>query len=388
MKESKKRLFHTSALFCAAATCFVLPFSSSLLSLFSMLTIFFWLLSGRITQILTVVKQNPVALTSLLLFVLFLLGLIYSSSDIGYSLEILKKYREVIYIPILLSLFSGTNKAIDRCEYSFIAGCIFLLIASFLIYFSIIPSVKYGNSFVYHITHSYFMAFLAFFSLHKAISNKKYLLLWLSLFIATTVNIFYIAPGRTGMLVFLVLMVLFFIQRLKFSNMILCIIAFSLAVTSIFFTSENFSARTQNAWHDIIEYKYGSATTSQGMRLDWWITGLKLIQEKPVLGYGTGAYKKEHARKIEGTQIKKTDNPHNEYLFITIQLGIVGLLLYLSIFVSQFFHSLKNKIPERYLHQGVIVAMLTGCLMNSFLFDSHQGHFWAFLTAVYCSRPS
>ncbi len=388
MKENNKQLFQKSALFCAAATCFVIPFASSLLSLFSILTILFWLLSGGFTKIPAVTKQNPVALTSLLLFILFLLGIVYSSSDIGYSLEILKKYREIIYIPILLSLFSGTGKAINRCEYSFIAGCIFLLIISYLMYFSIIPSEKYGNSTVYHITHSYFMAILAFFSLHKAISNKKYRILWLPLFTAATVNIFYVAPGRTGMLIFLVLMVLFFIQRLKFTYMVLCVTAFTLAVTGIFFTSENFASRSKDAYQDIITYEYGSATTSQGMRLDWWITGLKLIKEKPVLGHGTGSYKKEHARKIEGTQIKRTDNPHNEYLFITVQLGVVGLLLYLSIFVAQFLYSLQNTIPERYLHQGVIVAMMTGCLMNSFLFDSHQGHFWAFLTAVYCSRQS
>ncbi len=388
MKENKKQFFLTSALFCAAATCFVIPFSSSLLSFFSILTIFFWLVSGRITQIPAITKENPVALTSLLLFILFLLGIAYSSSDIGYSLEILKKYREVIYIPILLSLFSGTGKAIDRCERSFIAGCIFLLIISYLMFFSIIPLEKYGNSLIHHITHSYFMAILAFFSLHKAMFNRKYLVFWLFIFLAATGNIFYVAPGRTGMLVFLVLMILFFVQRLKFSYMVLCIIAFAIAVTGIFFTSENFSSRSKDAFQDIIEYEYGSATTSQGMRLDWWITGLKLIQEKPVLGHGTGSYKKEHARKIKGTRIKKTDNPHNEYLFISIQLGLVGLILYLSIFVAQFFYSMKDTIPERYLHQGVIIAMLTGCLMNSFLFDSHQGHFWAFLTAVYCSRST
>jgi len=31
------------------------------------------------------------------------------------------------------------------------------------------------------------------------------------------------------------------------------------------------------------------------------------------------------------------------------------------------------------------VAMAAGCIMNSFLFDSHQGHFWAFLSGVYFS---
>jgi O-antigen ligase len=32
--------------------------------------------------------------------------------------------------------------------------------------------------------------------------------------------------------------------------------------------------------------------------------------------------------------------------------------------------------------QGVIVAMAVGSLMNSFLFDSHPGHFYAILSAI------
>jgi hypothetical protein len=38
---------------------------------------------------------------------------------------------------------------------------------------------------------------------------------------------------------------------------------------------------------------------------------------------------------------------------------------------------------DKYLVQGVILAMMTGCIMNSFLFDSHQGHFFAFLSGIF-----
>jgi O-antigen ligase len=35
--------------------------------------------------------------------------------------------------------------------------------------------------------------------------------------------------------------------------------------------------------------------------------------------------------------------------------------------------------------EGVVVAFFSGCLMNSFLFDSLQGHFWLFLSAALLS---
>ena len=62
------------------------------------------------------------------------------------------------------------------------------------------------------------------------------------------------------------------------------------------------------------------------------------IKEKPVLGYGTGSFVKEfssiseHATKILAG-VHKT--PHNNYLFIWFELGLVGLLFFLSIFFFQ-----------------------------------------------------
>jgi O-antigen ligase len=133
------------------------------------------------------------------------------------------------------------------------------------------------------------------------------------------------------------------------------------------------------------EYQYGAARTSMGMRFDWWINSVGMIKERPIFGYGTGSFLKEHDKWIEGTKIQPTDNPHNEYLFIGVQLGLLGLLLFLLLFTAQIIYSYKLEKPDRLFVQGVVIAMAVGCIMNSFLFDSHQGHFWAFLVGIYFS---
>ena len=85
----------------------------------------------------------------------------------------------------------------------------------------------------------------------------------------------------------------------------------------------------------------------------------------------------------------KTDNPHNEFLLIGVQLGLVGVTVFALIFISQFLCSFKLEKPDKLYAQGILIAMVIGCTMNSFLFDSHQGHFWAILSAVYLSsRPN
>jgi O-antigen ligase len=215
--------------------------------------------------------------------------------------------------------------------------------------------------------------------------SHQYRYFWITVFMIAVINLFYIAPGRTGMLVFVCLMILFLIQRLTLLQQMVGLFSITLLLSLVFLTSDNFSSRSSIALKEIQDYQYGDSRTSMGMRFDWWVTSMSLIKEKPLFGHGTGAFEKEHDRLIENTKITPTDNPHNEYLFIGVQLGFLGLSMFLLLFLAQIILSFKLEKPDRFLVQGVVVAMAVGCLMNSFLFDSHQGHFWAFLSGIYFS---
>ncbi len=384
-RKNKKDFFYNAAIFSVIATCLVLPFATSLLSLFSILVFLFWLLSGKFLELPLLIKTNSVVFFSFFLMVLFAVGVIYSPAELSSSLNTLKKYRELLFIPIVISLLRDNQTARKNCEYSFITGCIVLLLISYAMYFSFIPAARYGNSIVYHITHSFFMSILAFWAIHKAIDSLQYRYFWLFLFLITVFNLFYIATGRTGMLIFLVLMVLFVMQRFSRLQQMIGVFLLTLLLSITFFTSDNFSSRSSIALKEIQNYEYGASRTSLGMRFDWWIDSITLIKEKPLFGHGTGSFTGAHNDLISKTKIIQTDNPHNEYLFIGVQLGMLGLLVFILLLISMFICSLKLAKNDRVYAQGVIIAMTVGCFMNSFLFDTHQGHFFAFLTAVYFS---
>lgn len=385
MKESN--FYYKAAIFSMIATCLAIPFATALVSLFSALTFIFWIFSRRYNIFLNIVKTNPVAFCATSLFILFLLGLTYTSTEMGEALDYLKKYRELLFIPICISLVYDNQHAKTNCEYGFLTGCIILLVISYSIFFGVIPSERYGNSNVFHITHSFFTSLLGFWSAHKLIDSKQYRYFWGFVFLLTVINLFYIAPGRIGMLVFVCLMVLLFFQRLSILQQVSGLIILAVLITGIFVTSKNFSSRTTEAFLEVQKYEYGASRTSLGQRFDWWINSLQLIKDNPVIGHGTGSFKEVHDKFIANSQVKKTDNPHNEFLLIGVQLGIIGVLLFLLLFLFQVLYSFKLEKPEKYFAQGIIVAMFIGCLINSFLFDSHQGHFYAFLSAVYFSGP-
>lgn len=383
--NTDSNFFSRAATWAVIATCFVIPFATSLISLFSILVFIFWLLSGKFHNFLKILQNNPVALFSFSLFCLFCLGLSYTPAELDYSLAYLKKYRELLFIPIVISILMDNPIARKNCEYGFIMGCILLLLISYAMFFSIIPTARYGYSIVYHITHSFFMSLLAFWAAHKSIDSEQYRYLWITILIATILNLFCISTGRTGMFIFPFLTILFFIQRFSLLQQMLGLFLITLLLSITFFSSENFSSRFSTALQEVQNYEYGASRTSLGQRFDWWIGSIELIKDKPLLGHGTGSFTTVHNALIAKTKIKPTDNPHNEYLLIGVQLGLTGLIGYFLLFVAQIKCSLKLQKNDRMFAQGVVVAMLIGCLMNSFLFDSHQGHFFAFLSAVYFS---
>jgi O-antigen ligase len=377
-----RNMTSNAGIFCTVLCCFFIPFSTSLMGATATLAAVFWVLSGDIFSLPAVMKKNlPVSL-ALALFVLLIAAVAYSPVPLNDALAFLKKYRELLYFAIVVSLFRTNERAARLAEGSFIAGCVVLLITSYGIFFSIIPSERFGHSVVYHITHSLFMAVLAFWCLQRIFESRQYISLWLALFLLTTINLFYIAPGRTGMLVSIALIILTLCQRLSWKKSLAATILMSLVIGLTFFTSSNFSTRVNEAINEMRSYQAESSRTSLGMRFDWWRNSIDLIKQKPIFGHGTGSFKAVQEDLIKDSDTQSTDNPHNEYFLLAVQTGLVGLCLFIGLLVTQFITSFKLQTPRRYLLQGVVVAMAVGCLMNSFLFDSHPGHFYAIVSAI------
>ena len=329
--------------------------------------------------------SNHLVFLSILLFLILVAGLFYTPVSLEEAAAFLKKYRELLLFPIAVSLIMENDDAARFAENSFFLGCVLLLLVSYGIFFSIIPSERYGFSLVYHITHSFFMAVLAFWCLQRMFDSRQYMYLWLLLFAATSINLFFIAPGRTGMFVYVILVLLTFFQRLSLKKSISATLLVASLIAVTFVTSQNFSIRVLEAVNEMKTYQSESSRTSLGMRFDWWHKSIDLIKQKPIFVHGTGSFKAVQGKLIKDTETKPTDNPHNEYLLIGVQSGTLGLVVFIALLAALLIYSLKLHPPRNYLLQGVVISMVCGCLMNSFLFDSLPGHYFAIISAILIS---
>ena len=120
--------------------------------------------------------------------------------------------------------------------------------------------------------------------------------------------------------------------------------------------------------------------TSTGDRLEFYYYSLQLIKEHPLLGVGTGGFAEAYAQYRPGREVP---NPHNEYLLITAQTGVLGLVLLLYLFYVQWNTSARLlRTFERDAACGLVLTIAITALFNSPLHDHTEGLFFAFASAV------
>lgn len=95
--------------------------------------------------------------------------------------------------------------------------------------------------------------------------------------------------------------------------------------------------RIKAAVHDIEQYQEGNSKTSLGLRLEMWQGALRLIKEKPFLGWGKEGY--EPAMKALADQHKihpaaaTFDHAHSDLLDKTAKHGLPGLMVLLALYL-------------------------------------------------------
>ena len=68
----------------------------------------------------------------------------------------------------------------------------------------------------------------------------------------------------------------------------------------------------------------GGTSLSEDPRVRIWTRGVELFWKRPILGYGTGSF---FTVAADDNGVKRA--PHNIFISVGVELGIVGLVLYL-----------------------------------------------------------
>lgn len=383
---------------------FLIPVTTAGVSIASGLVLLCWLLGDQYREKWETITHNPVALLCLALYGLLGLGILYSPAPEGAALAMWIKYRKLLLVPVMVTLLDDPVWR-RRALYALLGGILLTLILSYAQALGWWPWGKafqvdgsgrlLRDQFGYivfngHITQSFFMAFLAFCCVVTARQTKRPCLrLLLGVLAALAVgNILFLLQGRTGYLILAVLTSLLVWRLMGRRRRVWSLAALAILAGITFLASEPLRQRIDRTWDEVRLYRFEDIPTSAGFRLEWYANSVRLLQENPLFGTGTGSVPEAMRRVSPGREAYVTNNPHNEYFNLGIQLGLLGMGLFSYILYRQW--RLATALPalEQTLAQGFVLAFAAGCLFNSLLMDFAEGHFYAYLSAVFFAGVS
>jgi O-antigen ligase len=350
-----------------------------------------WLVGLQYRDKLRFAWANPVYRAALLLFVLLLAGTLYGNPAPGDAKLYLLKYLDLALIPLIgWAFITASSREQGLRALAFGLGLVLLISCAIKFGLIQLPDPRSTPEspvvFKQRLTHNILMAFSAFLFAWLCCGARTRMakIGWGSMGLLAVANTMLMVKGATGYIVLIGLSLLFGWQKFGIRGIAIATASLLCLVTLLSLVPGPFQTRVQSITQELhSEHADRPATTSTGYRLEFYRNTLTLIQKQPVLGYGTGGFPSAYAELVKNTDQTLSRNPHNEYMLVTIHIGLFGLAALLWLLWQQWrFAPLLPTPLERGLAQGLVVMMGIVCMLNSPLLDHTEGLLYAWLTAL------
>jgi O-antigen ligase len=379
------------------AAFFLLPLTVIGNNLAIWIAVILWLVSGNYKEKISKIMQNKLAIASILFFCVHLCGLIWTE-DISWGLEMTRKMLPfLLVLPIFLTLVKKEN-------FKYYTGSFLLAISisegiSYLIWFEIIEPFKYASienptALMSHISYNPFLAFAIYLVLNRLLSKERIPQFERGIYtfftFTMTINMF-ITGGRAGQIMFFAALVILAFQNFKNSQIKATIISISLiiGIFSLAYSSSSlFEKRVNSAVQNIVEYKK-NPDTSIGQRITFFVNSYELYRSSPIIGVGTGDFPSEYNKvnQLNSPGVRKTVQPHNMYMLILSQLGLLGIISLLGIFYSQYKIASSNQ-NEVIRNIGIALPLFFLIIMwsDSYLLGHFTGNLFILFSSIIYSQ--
>ncbi len=305
-----------------------------------------------------VLKHNRFFYLFYMYYFLIVLGLFYSYEE-GLKYSRIASQLPMIILPMAISLAHLSIKQIEMAKRYFVWACFLFCLVAFISLgynFCINHEHRLNYDFVqrsmYHFHYPYDALYIniAYVFLLTVEKFKRYVEL-----IALAFFIFIFLSGvRMGIFSFLLISLVYFVKNwrtiikpsffLKISAiLIIGIVALNssrYAKDKLFDTLSNLGFGTEKYVSEV-----GEEYHKMSLRTKLWSSSISLIKERPLMGFGPNGSQNFLEKKYleNGYSNLKGLNSHNQFLTTTLNQGILGLLILMSIFFTTFYIGVKQK---------------------------------------------
>jgi O-antigen ligase len=382
-----------AARICLLVAAASLPLSTAATNTFSILAFLCWGLSGQWVPAFRAVAGEPAAWLGVALFGALALGITWSLVPPREAAGTLLKYRGLLLFGIAMFLFADARWR-ERLLGAYFVGALVLLILSYAVWLGLLHyadergfsstdnAVLLKNA----ITHGFLMSLLAYGTAVYALRSVGWRR-WAFALVAmvAAVNVWFAVQGRTGYVVLAVLLLWLAYSRWTAKGLVVAAVSLGGLLGAAYQWTPVFQQRINDAAEEARDYRQMThpGETSIGSRFHFWKRSAEWMTQHPLLGAGTGGWAEAFYEATEGDDgymhNRTRDHPHNEYVHLAVQLGPIGLVLFIALLTTALVRA--RRLPDQYaaLAQGLVIAFAVGALFNDLLRDSTESHLWAVL---------
>jgi O-antigen ligase len=389
--------------FAVAALCCV-PISTALTNITCGLFALSLLSTPEFWRKLPAMLRHGAVWSALLLLAALAASVSYSSAGTHEAWSWFGKYYKLLLLPFAVIAFTDSRADWDVIARwgLFVTLCVVLLLST-TNYFGItslgpahVSSDPSTRAWVFknRIAAGLIGALLFYQAADFALAARSWRsrIVFAAIALLSLINVLVMLQGRTGQAI-AVLFMLTVAARLAWQmrggspwRLILsgCALLAAIAVlVTVAFTARG--SRIGEVANEVQAYRQSDATTSAGLRLEWYRKSVDLIRARPLTGYGVGGLGAEFAQLTKGetgAEGAMTLNPHNEYLLMAVQLGLPGIVLLVNLIVQVARYGVRLEPRSRHLLLAWLATFAIGSLANSLLLDFTEGHLFALLSGI------
>ena len=324
----------------------------------------------------------------------FSLSLFWTTAEAAESLGSINKYGKLLTI-VLLPILLRSRQDVIQAIIVFALLQAFLAVSSWLLFFGWpIPwatsrrSAAEFSVFSTYLDQSMMSAVTAAVCWHLRTLAPTRFGKYAAIVIAAVCmsSVLFALIGRSGHLVAIVLLSLAIMWELPRRYCWLLLVLPALLLVAAYSLSPKVQLRVTQVSNEVKAFSFAKGEsvvtgTSSGIRLHFWHRAAQSMSENPWLGSGVGSWSNEYNRLEKqynpgGTMLGERSNPHQEYLMWGVQLGGVGVLLFLGLLIAvarDSWHA--DKLAKR-AALSVLAALAVSCLFNSSIYDALIGDFF------------
>ncbi|WP_315782747.1 O-antigen ligase family protein [Bradyrhizobium sp. SZCCHNPS1003] len=367
-----------------------LPWSTSLVSILGVVMLITMLPFLDVERLLQVLKR-PISLAPIALFLLALIGTLWSDVAWGARLYAVGPAAKLLVLPALLYHFQRSERGLWVFT-AFLASCVLMVVASTAVAFNPALALKanadrgiFVKNYIDQGQEFSLCAVALAYPIAQLLRARRFLPAGLltAIMIAFLANMIFIVVSRTALVTIPILLAVFGLIHLKWRDNLL-IAAGALALGLAAWTvSPQLQGKVATFTSQYQDYRNDRAVTSIGERLEFWRKSLRFLADAPLIGHGSGSTRHlfelaaSGSRDLSSSQV--VGNPHNQTLYVAVQWGAFGIvILYAMWAVHLLLFRGDGLVP--WIGLLVVVQNIFTSLFNSHIFDFHEG--WMYVIGV------